>query len=473
MPLCHAARLAQARGQSRLCTGPGRQISSLRIHMPNTHEPKGFCPSVWAPMQSGDGQIVRVHTGACALSSAQARALGRLARTHGNGQIELTRRANVQLRGVSEAGLGLLQSELVLLGLAEPSPELERRLSVLVSPLSSLSGFEDLASLGGDVRTALREARAVDTLPGKFAIVIDGEPALLRELGADIRVELRGDHQDVAHLSVDSAIKGAGSHWLGACRLLDVPHAVVLLASALSDAGGSRMRQLVAARGIEHVRALLLRLLVASPTSSLPPERPLSLLGVHAHASGWAGLAVPFGAAHAAQFEAMASLAERYGAGELRVTHRRSIILPGVRRESGAALLAEAQAHGLLVDEHDPLLRVTACSGAPACSSALHETRGSARELSGLVAPLLELGSTLHVSGCAKSCARDGSSGITVVHTPEGVRFAFDSDVRQALGAPALSMPELHQQLSQHALDPTILARAEGSRPTLEQAASK
>src|SRR5688500_9321244 len=55
---------------------------------------RGWCPRVWTPMESGDGFIVRVHPGFRARSSAEVRTLAALARDFGNGQIEVTRRAN-------------------------------------------------------------------------------------------------------------------------------------------------------------------------------------------------------------------------------------------------------------------------------------------------------------------------------------------------------------------------------------------
>ena len=65
---------------------------------------------------------------------------------------------------------------------------------------------------------------------------------------------------------------------------------------------------------------------------------------------------------------------------------------------------------GLIVDENDPLLRVDACPGAPACRSASVDTRATAR---GLAAS--GLAGTLHVSGCAKGCARSMAADLTLV----------------------------------------------------------
>ena len=68
-------------------------------------EVKGWCPGALRPMQSGDGLIVRVRPCCGAFSLEQARGLADLARRLGNGHIDLTRRANLQLRGLVEERL--------------------------------------------------------------------------------------------------------------------------------------------------------------------------------------------------------------------------------------------------------------------------------------------------------------------------------------------------------------------------------
>ena len=53
-------------------------------------------------MQSGDGLIVRIRPQSATFSPDQLRVLADAAWRLGNGHIDLTRRANLQIRGVSE-----------------------------------------------------------------------------------------------------------------------------------------------------------------------------------------------------------------------------------------------------------------------------------------------------------------------------------------------------------------------------------
>jgi sulfite reductase beta subunit-like hemoprotein len=90
------------------------------------------------------------------------------------------------------------------------------------------------------------------------------------------------------------------------------------------------------------------------------------------------------------------------------------------------------------------MLRVIACPGAPACSSAWGETRALARRLSARLAP----DRTLHVSGCSKGCASSEPADITIVHAADGCKLGFGLDVTQTSLAPADSIEATDRALT-------------------------
>jgi hypothetical protein len=81
---------------------------------------RGWCPGALRPMPTGDGLLVRVRVPECRLSSQSAEALAEAAETCGNGAIDLSARANLQIRGVSDATLADLHRRLDALGLLDP-----------------------------------------------------------------------------------------------------------------------------------------------------------------------------------------------------------------------------------------------------------------------------------------------------------------------------------------------------------------
>ena len=82
---------------------------------------KGWCPGARRPMLSGDGLIVRVRPHGGSLPVAALSALADAASRFGNGQIDLTRRANLQIRGVTEQALEPLWDALASLDLLDDS----------------------------------------------------------------------------------------------------------------------------------------------------------------------------------------------------------------------------------------------------------------------------------------------------------------------------------------------------------------
>jgi len=113
----------------------------------------------------------------------------------------------------------------------------------------------------------------------------------------------------------------------------------------------------------------------------------------------------------------------------LRVTPWRLFALEGARA---------LPTHPFIEKPDDPLLRVDACPGAPACPAATVKTRALARALAGRV------DGDLHVSGCEKGCARPRAADVTLVGRDGGfdlVRDGAPGDVpaRRGLTADALA----------------------------------
>ena len=101
---------------------------------------------------------------------------------------------------------------------------------------------------------------------------------------------------------------------------------------------------------------------------------------------------------------------------------------------------AEVGEHlGLVTHVDDPLLRIAACTGAPACPEAHAETRALAASL----APHLAPDDRLHVSGCAKGCAHPGPSDITLVGTQDGFNLIRHGTPRDAPVSRGLSAARL------------------------------
>jgi precorrin-3B synthase len=371
-------------------------------------EVKGWCPGALRPMQSGDGLIVRLRPFCGAFSLKQARGLADLARRLGNGHIDLTRRANLQLRGLLDEHLPELHAALGKLGLIDSDAETEATRNLMVAPLAGLDPVEkrDVRPIARAIAEGLAADERLRALPAKFGLLVDGGGT----------VSIAAERADIALLAIDAGIAlgldtPAGTQWLGATSPEAAAAAALLAARAFLDAEGPatrlRVRGLSADRAAE-VAAVLIPML--RPCQVVLPARGRTLGAFGAAV----GMAAPFGRLEAAQLRCLSSLAEEAGATELRLSPWRTVYF-GARDTAAARQAVEAaRLTGLIVDTNDPLLRIEACPGAPDCKSSSVDARGDARRLA-VLASAAGYDGSIHVSGCAKGCARSAPSKLVLV----------------------------------------------------------
>jgi sulfite reductase (ferredoxin) len=139
----------------------------------------------------------------------------------------------------------------------------------------------------------------------------------------------------------------------------------------------------------------------------------------------YAGLGILRGRLSPADMRAAATLAERYGSGELRTTTMQNLLVVNVPRTRTAALARDAAGAGLRLAA-SPFWRGTvACTGTEFCKLALTETKGFARwlveELEARL-PGFEEHVKLHVTGCPNSCGQHWIADIGI----EGKKVKVD-----------------------------------------------
>ncbi|GGX95660.1 precorrin-3B synthase [Litchfieldella qijiaojingensis] len=348
---------------------------------------KGWCPGAWRPMSTGDGLLVRVHPHLGRLTRVQMLALCDAAETFGSGLIELTSRANLQLRGVSEATWPGLMDVLVEHGLVDPDPHTERRPQLLLAPDWQAGDATHEAA-----RLLLARLSEMPELPAKMGFAIDaGDAPVLGDVSADFRIE-RSASGTLQPRASGGLLVRADGHALGTpvdSIVAAVEH-LVRLAHWFVDSGGresGRMRR--------HQAPL-----PAWASESIRPAEAGARLALGEHSRGRV-FGLPFGRAPASVLRAAidpASLAPE-ASGAVRVMPWRRLLVEGAENGDEAASVA-----GLLDDNRDPRLSMDVCPGAPHCEQASVETLGLALELAECLSGRVE--GPVHVSGCAKGCAR-------------------------------------------------------------------
>jgi precorrin-3B synthase len=352
------------------------------------------CPSVEDVVTRVDGGLARVRLPGGRISSAGLAAVADAAERHGAGLVEITGRANLQLRGLRPGAAPALSAALTAAGVRSDG-RADRRRNVLLDPIGDLDpAAEDLAPLVAPLLDALDADRRLDELDDKFGF----------------------------------ALSGGGTWHLGGRRATVVVCAPgvgvepeVRWAWATEGHPGTMATPLVVPRAelvgfLAHLAAASLNRPRASmevPDPPGAPGRPAS--GPLGAGDGWVGAMPILGRADAGAMRAVAEVAERYADASVRLTPWRGFVLAPVATAVRAAALAELRAAGLVVDPSDPASSVVACTGRRGCTSALTDAVGdaeaviAARRRSGL-GPL-----GVVVSGCGRCCAAEPAAALRLV----------------------------------------------------------
>jgi precorrin-3B synthase len=370
---------------------------------------RGACPSIAAPMQTGDGLLVRlilhepIDIGKlCTLCTA--------AEEHGNGIIEITQRGSLQIRGLHAASVSNFARIVASLEIvADKGPPL------ITSPLLGLDPDEpfDCTPLVSSVRNALqRERPNLQRLSPKVSVLIDGGGQLhLDAVSADIRLvatsnslfqlSLAGNARNSAHMgyvSTDQAIA-----------------TVEELLRRIGNRGSTaRAKDLVHDQQIAEVRRSFGDSLIGGPTPNA--RRPAETVGVYRLTTGNVarGFALPFGHTTASALRRFARAAAVNGVSCIRPAPGRSLLAIGSSHAAVEKLCKAAAAEDFVVDANDSRRHVVACAGSPACASGELPTRQLAPEVARATRSWAGTSNIVHLSGCSKGCAHPGPAALTL-----------------------------------------------------------
>ncbi len=332
---------------------------------------------------AADGGLARIRVPGGTLSAAQWDVVRLAAQELGSGAVELTSRANLQLRGVS-SGLEL-GARLRACGLL-PSATHERIRNIIAAPL------EDNQALVDALDSALCADPSLASLPGRFLVTV-GLP--VSGLGGDLGL-------------VDDALLLAGRDT--GIRVPDPVDAVVTAARLFGSMRGTAWRLSEVDGGVRKITEYFGTSDAPRITPAVTPVAPSALTP-----------GVPLGRLDASQLPGVA----------LRLTPWRSLVVP-----------AGTDTSGLITDPASPWHGVSACTGRPGCAKSLSDVRADVHrwltgpEVSdpfetmgvGTRSPrgALQSGSIpsrrvpVHWSGCSRRCGRPAGDVIEFVATGDG-----------------------------------------------------
>ncbi len=343
--------------------------------------------------EAADGGLARVRLPGGLLSVGQLGVLRQAAAELGDGQLELTSRGNVQVRGLSADGPRELSDRLYDAGLL-PSITHERVRNILASPLSGLDSQSryDVLPVAAEVDRALCARRRLAELPGRFLFALDDGRGDLAGARADVLVRALDDREAVLTLGT----LGVRVDWSDAAEVM------IAAAKAFLKVRSGREWRI---SEVQNGEARILERIGLRATDDVPAAA--TTIGAGWHAANALVATVPLGSLGQEQAAVVADVAD-----EIRITPWRSIVL-----RVGSDPTARLDEVGLITKADSPWNGVTACAGQPGCAKALADVRADARR----VTPRLpQHEHPMHWSGCDRRCGKPAGEFVDVLATANG-----------------------------------------------------
>ena len=387
-----------------------------------------------APAQ--DSYMCRMRLPGGLLTAHQFRGVAAVADDCGGGYVDVTTRANLQIREIP-AGKG---PDVLLglqdLGIVARGAGADNIRNVTGGPLAGIDPAEliDTRPLTRAMHYHIIQNREMYGLPRKFNIAFDGGGAISAledtndvgftavAVGPDkpvppgvyFRLQLGGisGHQDFA--------KDAG--------VILTPDQCVPVAAAVvkvfidhgdrTDRKKARLKYLLDkwghARTLAEVEKLLPAPLPRLPLADCDPRPAVAKhghLGVHPQKQAglnYVGVLLPVGRVRSDQARGLAGLADQYGSGTVRLTVWQNLILSDIPDAAVDPVKAGIERLGLHWDASHVRGALVACTGRAGCKFAAADTKRHALEIADYLEPRLTLDHPLniHVTGCPNSCAQ-------------------------------------------------------------------
>ncbi|MCZ7932855.1 precorrin-3B synthase [Agrobacterium leguminum] len=396
---------------------------------------RGLCPTLSAPMRTGDGFLSRIAFEAD-IDPRDMVVLCHLAERHGNGLIDITARSSLQFRGLTPESACALEKDVLALDLP-----LRAGLAVETSPLAGRDDAEiaDGGPLAEEIRKEADRLVLHEKLAAKMSVVIDGGGRLsMEDLLADIRLKAVSlDGRTVWRLLVG----GPESKSLNA-GLVETDAAGVVLSLLVYLAGEGPLAR---GRDLDHstIKAIcgdrLLDRVIVDDTRAASAPLGLMMTGKDRFTIA---VAPAFGQIRACDLSHLCERAGTLGIRALQPAPNHSLLFFGSSSVCGG-LLEIARASGFITTAGDARSSIASCPGAPGCASAFLPTHELAAFASEECASLLDGSFTLHISGCGKGCANPAPSLLTFSGTADGLAFSISG---RAGDLPDGILPFQHQR---------------------------
>jgi len=364
------------------------------------------------------------------LMSFQLRELARVAEQLTSGHVQITTRANLQMRLIQPKDTPELLSRIQAVGLHTRGAGADNIRNLTANPTAGIDPLEliDVMPLCREMGQIILNDRAFYDLPRKFNVAYDGGGLIgtledTNDLGAkavlvDGKVFFRiaaggaSGHKAFARDLGILVPPGELNRTLSAMIRVFIAH------GNRSDRKKARLKHLLEnwslERFVQESEKLLPAPLTRAPLGALEyPSETLahSHIGVHPQKQPglhYIGAGLPVGQITPKQMHRLAGISEAYGTGELRLTVWQNVILPNIPTAFVETVRRELRRLGLSSEMSHMRSGLIACTGNTHCKFAQTNTKGHAAELADHLERRIPLDHpiNIHLTGCPNSCAQ-------------------------------------------------------------------
>ncbi len=400
---------------------------------------RAICPDIYHPAVASDGLLTRLRIPGGVLNSAQCVAIAQLLAAIGLEYVQVTNRANLQLRALSRDLAPELLTKLAACGLAANNTAIEGIRSMMMSPTAGIDARElvDVRPLAAAWHEYLDRHPELGILSTKFSVGLDGGGSVgISDRPNDITLLAVSDREFSLYLSMGDrgdapspvGVKLTLAECVPMLAAIAQSYRVGILALGGDSRRKPRLRSVINYYGLAEFSAIVRRELAGSrhfifKNSDLEPN-PISAnadchLGVQPQRQAgfyYLGVVLPLGRWTIAQIQGLGSIAARYGSGNIRLTPWQNLIIPDLQAVDLQTVQDLITELGLVQTANHPSSLLRACAGTTGCQFSATDTQTDALALADYLAAKFSLDRPLsiHFSGCDKSCAQHDRADITL-----------------------------------------------------------
>ncbi|AXC14309.1 Cobalamin biosynthesis protein CobG [Acidisarcina polymorpha] len=398
--------------------------------------------------------LVRIRIPGGVIQASQLKTVAEASRMFADQEIEITSRANLQLRAIQQQDVEGLIHALADADLL-PSRQHDRVRNIVASPLAGIDAEEliDVSALVRQLDEHLQMEPRYAELHPKFSFGLHGGGKKFSQDQEDLsleavetpvgpRFQLFIAGQDLGFTVSTEESVSCLLQLAEACINLSMDNAVPARAKNILALphGGNQLLS-----GVEH----MLRPSTEQLAQPVFAEAPLGIQPT-AH-TGYVTIAptVPLGRLSADQAELLAAITTEHHGG-LRLAPWRGVVLCGIPENEAIGIVDRLEAAGLSCSGRDGFRGIAACAGSAGCDASFADVRAHATLLAeGLAGSDAAKGWTVNLSGCEKQCARRHGATAEMIASESGYTLKIEGALAASSCSPEFALAAivaLHQK---------------------------